>query len=166
VIDTHGGCEPADLFLMIPNDYRGDDIIKRVTAEMPGVSLKEWKFRGYSMTAAQADKRLEDSTEVAIRRWLSELPSGKTPANGLWDDGIVSRKQFNKHWKKRILDPQDALGLFLKELGIKIERRGLNTSERIIFYLPDQKDIGAEPEISVDEQVKARVSAEAENASE
>jgi hypothetical protein len=133
VINTKGGCEPADLYLMVSNDYRGDDIIKRVTAEMPGVNLKPWKFLGFSMTAAEADNRLKNSSENAIVRWLDQLPTGKTPASDLWDNGIISRKQFTDHWKHRLLDPKDSLHLHMKELGISIQRRGYARSERITF---------------------------------
>jgi hypothetical protein len=139
--DANGGCDPADLYLMVSNDWRGDDIIDRVTAEMPGVNLKEWKFQGYSMTASQADKRLENSSESSIRQWLDRLPPGKTPASYLWNNDIISRKQFSNHWKHRLMDPKDSLNLHMRELGISLQRRGSSRSERITFVkanpLPD-----------------------------
>jgi hypothetical protein len=133
VVDRDGGCEPADLYLMVSNDYRGEDIINRVTAEMPGVNLKPWKFRGYSITAEQADKRLENSSENAIQVWLEGLPIGRTPAKGLWEDEVISRKKFKDHWKPRLSDPKDSLHLMMKELGIRMSVRGSGNTQRVTF---------------------------------
>jgi len=133
VKDAEGGCESADLYLMVSNDYRGEDILERVTAEMPGVQVKPWKFRGYSMTAEQADKRLEDSAEGAIMRWLKELPSGVTPAKELWEAGLVSRDKFNRHWKVRLQNDHDQLHQFMVELGVTFQASGYGRHQRMVF---------------------------------
>ena len=74
MVDVDGGSDAADLFLMIPNDYRGDDIVERVTAEMPGVNLKAWKFHGFSMTAAQAGRNSRTPPKGrSVGGWLSSL---------------------------------------------------------------------------------------------
>lgn len=133
VKDSEGGCESADLYLMVSNDYRGEDILERVTAEMPGVQVKPWKFRGYSMTAEQADKRLEDSSEGAIIRWLKELPSGITPAKELWETGLVSRDKFNRRWKVRLQNEHDQLHQFMVERGVTFQASGYGRHQRMVF---------------------------------
>jgi hypothetical protein len=114
---------------------RGEDILKRVIAEMPGVKVKPWEFRGYSMTDEEEEKRLRNSAEGSIKTWLQGLPTGTTPAKTLWcgEEVVISRKVFNKHWKDRLRDPLDPLHQFMVSLGIHVEVAGFNTGQRVTF---------------------------------
>jgi hypothetical protein len=44
VTDDHGGCPPADVFIVLPSGDRGDDILAAIRREMPGLQVVDWPF--------------------------------------------------------------------------------------------------------------------------
>jgi hypothetical protein len=44
VTDDHGGCPPADVFIVLPSGDQGDDILAAIRREMPGVQVVDWPF--------------------------------------------------------------------------------------------------------------------------
>jgi hypothetical protein len=45
VIDTSGNCPRAVVYLMIPNGELGNDILKGIEQEMPGIEVKGWNYQ-------------------------------------------------------------------------------------------------------------------------
>jgi hypothetical protein len=44
VTDEHGGCPPADVYILLPSGDRGEDILGAIRREMPGVGVVDWPF--------------------------------------------------------------------------------------------------------------------------
>ncbi|HAQ78945.1 hypothetical protein JQ559_31245 [Bradyrhizobium viridifuturi] len=44
VVDQHGGCDPADVFIVLPADNMGDAILTDILADMPGIDVVPWSF--------------------------------------------------------------------------------------------------------------------------
>jgi hypothetical protein len=44
VTDAHGGCPPADVFIVLPSGERGGDILAAIRREMPGIQVTDWPF--------------------------------------------------------------------------------------------------------------------------
>jgi hypothetical protein len=44
VTDDHGGCPPADVFIVLPSGDQGDDILDAIRREMPGLQVVDWPF--------------------------------------------------------------------------------------------------------------------------
>ena len=44
VTDDHGGCPPADVFIVLPSGERGKDVLSAIRREMPGVNVVDWPF--------------------------------------------------------------------------------------------------------------------------
>jgi hypothetical protein len=44
VTDDHGGCPPADVFIVLPSGERGEDILGAIRREMPGLNVVDWPF--------------------------------------------------------------------------------------------------------------------------
>jgi hypothetical protein len=44
VIDVHGRCEPADVFIVLPSGDRGTDILADIRRDLPGIEVVDWPF--------------------------------------------------------------------------------------------------------------------------
>jgi len=44
VTDDHGGCPPADVFIVLPSGERGEDILGAIRREMPRLQVVDWPF--------------------------------------------------------------------------------------------------------------------------
>lgn len=77
VIAVDGRCQPADLFLMLPSDERGDQIKGMILDELPGVKMVEWDFGAFERT--RKPKGTDQLKEAAFLRALEDLPPGRTP---------------------------------------------------------------------------------------
>jgi len=44
VIDVHGRCEPADVFIVLPSGDRGTDILADIRRDMPNIDVVDWPF--------------------------------------------------------------------------------------------------------------------------
>src|SRR5262249_28032026 len=50
VTDAQGNCLPVDVYLLLPNDQTGREVLEGVQREMPGIMVEPWKY-------AQTNKR-------------------------------------------------------------------------------------------------------------
>ncbi len=72
VIDDHGNCPVTDVYLLLPADFRADEIIKGIKTEMPGVVVKEdWDFNG------QKKKARRSNHEEALMALFKTMMPGK-----------------------------------------------------------------------------------------
>ena len=62
VTDEHGGCPPADVFILLPSGSRGEDILGAIRREMPGLQVVDWPFD-------------PDGPEVSVRK--QSTPHGR-----------------------------------------------------------------------------------------
>jgi hypothetical protein len=44
VIDAEGNCDPADIFIVLPQDTTGDAVLEDIRADMPGLNVIPWDF--------------------------------------------------------------------------------------------------------------------------
>ncbi len=44
VTDEHGGCPPADVFIVLPSGERGEYVLSAIRREMPGLHVVDWPF--------------------------------------------------------------------------------------------------------------------------
>lgn len=56
VIDGHGNCNSADVYLLLPCNKDGKEVLRGIRKEMPGVRCKEWSLQCASVSQAGRKK--------------------------------------------------------------------------------------------------------------
>jgi hypothetical protein len=135
VTDVDGGCEPTDLYILLPKDNdlnpeegRGSFMREKILNELPGAKVKEWMFDGY---AKKSNKKLPILLkETAILNYLKALPTGRTPKSDLlWEVGITA-SAWNKTWSTRLAtDLKDRL----EEIGVEMINSGHGRYQQTYF---------------------------------
>lgn len=119
VIDAKGNCPESNVYLMLPNGYQGEAILKGILESMPNVQLRDWTFDG----AKRKTKR--GNYEEALLTFAGNMSFGRASATNIRQDlGIPSSS-----WKRLIGDLNDSdtsLSKSLVELGVvyQVQRSG------------------------------------------
>jgi hypothetical protein len=138
VTDKEGGCQPADLFILLPKDNderpgegKGSYMRERILNELHGAEVKEWKFDGYSKKSVTRQPAKEVFIkETAILRYLEALPTGMTPTSDLLCEVGIKTSAWNQTWKKRL---SGDLKSRLEEMGIEMISKGWGRSQKVYF---------------------------------
>jgi hypothetical protein len=76
VIDEHGRSPPADIFIVLPKDREGDDVLSDIVTDMPGLKVKEWDFQ---MDGPKVRKPRKGSHHEALLAYMTACLPGSTP---------------------------------------------------------------------------------------
>jgi hypothetical protein len=112
VTDAQGNCLPVDVYVLLPNDQTGRELLEGVQREMPGIVVETWKY-------AQTNKRGRRSQHEA--GLLSFASNGMEP--GEWSMTEV-RNYLSipfKTWERirpKLTDPNSELSTALAQKGV------------------------------------------------
>lgn len=71
VIDAEGNCPHTDVYLMLPDDGIGEEILKGIRKEMPGIRTVSWKF-------SSAKRQVKRSNhELALSKFIMNMNIGR-----------------------------------------------------------------------------------------
>jgi hypothetical protein len=85
-----GGCDPAEVFMILPADGRGDRLLEAVVRAMPGIDhSEEWKLKG---SAKIIPKRTE--YEAQLIEAIGNLKEGRTDAEKVRAEVGIPRSDF------------------------------------------------------------------------
>jgi hypothetical protein len=138
VTDVNGGCQPTDLYILLPKDAdnnpdgRGADIRRRILAELPGATVKEWSFDRFSKMGRRKSK---DTIlkETRLLRYLESLPVGQTPKQDLLDQCQITPDAWKKRWVSKLSDPRYDLCQRMRQLGIEMVTVGHGRASKVYF---------------------------------
>ena len=138
VSDTNGGCKPTDLYILLPKDAaanldgKGADIRRRILAELPGATVKEWAFDRFSKMGRRKSK---DTLlrETTILNYLESLPEGRTPKQDLLDQCQISPDVWKKSLVNKLSDPRYDLCQRMNQLGIAMVSVGHGRASKVFF---------------------------------
>jgi hypothetical protein len=138
VSDVNGGCKPTDLYILLPKDSdsnpcgRGADIRRRILAELPGATIKDWAFDRFSKMGRKKTKDIL-LRETTVLKYLESLPLGRTPKQDLLDQCQITPEAWKKGWVKKLSDPRYDLCQRMKELGIEMVITGHGRACKVFF---------------------------------
>jgi hypothetical protein len=84
VIDEQGNCLPTDIFLLLPGDKTGKEILAGITDEMPDIKVVEWSY-GEAKT-----KPRRSNYEEALVRYASVMIRGRKAVSDVRSDLGIS----------------------------------------------------------------------------
>jgi hypothetical protein len=93
VNDVEGNCPNAEVYLVLPTDAKGDQILSAIEAEMPGIEVCPWK--GALDDEAKAVIRRGSSHEALINL-IENLPYGDIPMSLVKSEVGLSLHNFKK----------------------------------------------------------------------
>jgi hypothetical protein len=138
VSDVNGGCKPTDLYILLPKDSdsnpcgRGADIRRRILAELPGATIKDWSFDRFSKMGRRKSK---DTLlrETTVLNYLESLPEGRTPKQDLLDQCQISPDVWKKSLVNKLSDPRYDLCQRMNQLGIAMVSVGHGRASKVFF---------------------------------
>jgi hypothetical protein len=138
VSDSSGGCLPTDLYILLPKDSsknpdgRGADIRRRIIAELPGATIKEWSFDRFTKMGRRKSK---DTIlrETAVLRYLESLPPGRTPKQDLMDQCQITPDVWKKSLVNKLSDSRYDLCQRMSQLGIEMVTVGHGRASKVFF---------------------------------
>ena len=123
--DLEGRCARADVYIVIPNDWRGDAILQDVHTNMPGLKQAAWDFEpdGPKVYAPR-----NNSMAQAVIELMRTREPGETPLSYVRTQLSLNQRQFAR-LKEDLAKAAGNIATELHELGVlyKVEGRGLAT---------------------------------------
>jgi len=125
VIDKDGNCLPTDVFIILPKDSTGDEILESIQTEMPGIVVSSWDF------VLDPDRpSVPQVQKGSLQESLVSYMDGRLP-------GVISVSDLrakigigHSNWKNKIIpainDQDHPLSVALSDLGVtyRVEGRG------------------------------------------
>ncbi len=125
VIDAHGRCARADVYIVLPKDWRGDAILQDIHTNMPGLKQVEWDFEpdGPKVYAPR-----NNSVAQSVIELMRTREPGQTPLSYIRAQLSLTPRQFGR-LKEDLAKAASNLAAALRELGVlyRVEGRGRGT---------------------------------------
>lgn len=136
VIDVEGNCPPADVWIILPPDDRGDYILEALKGEMPDINVIEWSYNLDKGEVATGEIVIgpENFTNAFITYLVNASPAE-------YDVGtLVKRLNFDadtiEKLRKHLKDPKSALRTRLTSLGMSVLVKGKGRGARTSIFRP------------------------------
>jgi hypothetical protein len=114
VTDDHGGCPPADVFIVLPSGARGEDILAAIRREMPGLQVVDWPF---DPDGPKVRKRKAGTPHERLLTFMGNRAPGRTPLNAVAREfGLTPSAK--KELQKNLRNENHPITLALKAMGV------------------------------------------------
>ena len=122
VIDSAGNCPPTDVFILLPGDRTGQEVLDGITKEMPGINVVDWAY-------GEAKRKLRKSNhEEALLRFAGLMSIGRKSASDVCQHLGISRQ----HWDRMVTNMRNRASTLAERL-----------SALGVYYLTEGKGRGA-----------------------
>ena len=117
VTDENGGCDPTNIYLLMPDKARSKEILAPLVEQMPGIVPRAW-------TAKAPRRKVKRSKyEPVLVKFLAGLCRGSHPAQKIREELDIPETSFDRLLAKA-LDEGNALYHELLEIGASFHRHG------------------------------------------
>lgn len=119
VTDEHGNCPPADVFIVLPKDIDGDEVLKNIQADLPDLKVADWDFQ---MDGPKVRRPRKGSNAEALALHMEMCGPGTWSLRKvLGDIGIPGAL---KKIREDLNCPDSGLASRLAELGVTYQTEG------------------------------------------
>jgi hypothetical protein len=115
VTDEHGGCPPADVFIVLPTGDRGDDILTAIRREMPGINVADWPFDPYA--GPKARRRGAGTPHGRLLTFMENRAPGRTSMQLIARE-LGLKPNAKKDLQKNLRNENHPTTLALKTMGV------------------------------------------------
>jgi hypothetical protein len=126
VTDEHGGCPPADVFLVLPSGDRGEDILGAIRREMPGLHVIDWPFEpdGPKVRTGRAG-----TPHGRLLTLMDNRAPGRTPMKVIARE-LGLKPNAKKDLQKNLRNENHPTTLALKSMGVTYAVTGKGAGAR------------------------------------
>ena len=134
VINQEGGCLPTDIFIVLPKDREGDDVLTDILADMPGLKVSDWDFQ---MDGPKVRKPRKGSKHEAIVAYMGGRLPGATSVRKIAEDLDLERTTLKKI-REQLNKPDSILSQALSVIGVgyKVEGKGRGAKSFLVKHHP------------------------------
>jgi hypothetical protein len=123
VVDGDGSCHPTDVFILLPGDRTGEEVLSGIVQNMPGIKVREWAYEDVR------SKVRRSHYEEALSRYADAMQAGKRAATRVRQDlGIPSAT-----WERlagKLRDASSTVSERLKASGVSYSVEGAGRRQR------------------------------------
>lgn len=120
VVDEHGKCPPAEVFIVLPKNKEGDEVLQDILTDLPGLNVADWNFM---MDGPRVRKPRKGSSHEALIAYMEQRLPGAVSISKVMSDLSLDankRKKIREHLSK----PTSGLSEALKAIGVKYRVEG------------------------------------------
>jgi hypothetical protein len=114
VTDAHGGCPPADVFIVLPSGEGGRDILAAIRREMPGIEVTDWPFEP---DGPKVRRQSAGTPHERVLTFMKNRAPGRTSMTVLGRELGLSLNA-KKELQKNLRNENHPTTLALKALGV------------------------------------------------
>ncbi|WP_354269759.1 DEAD/DEAH box helicase [Bradyrhizobium japonicum] len=130
VTDEQGRCAKADVYIVLPKDWRGDAILQDIHTSMPGLRQVAWDFEpdGPKVYAPRSN-----SVAQAVIELMRTRQPGQTPLSYIRTQLSLTQRQFGR-LKEDLAKSASNVAAAMNDLGIlyKVEGKGRATKGLLV----------------------------------
>jgi hypothetical protein len=130
VRDPEGRCDKADVYIVVPQDWRGDAILDDIRMNMPGIHVVPWDFEpdGPKVYAPRSKSAAE-----AVIGLMRDRKPGAVLLSYVKRELSLSDKQLTR-LKEELAKATSKITTALRELGViyKVEGRGRGAKSYLV----------------------------------
>lgn len=114
VTDDHGGCPPADVFIVLPSGERGEDILAAIRREMPGIQVADWPFEP---DGPKVHRRGAGTPHERLLTFMGNRAPGRTSVTAVARE-LGLKPDAKKDLQKNLRNENHRTTMALKAIGV------------------------------------------------
>lgn len=126
VVDEHGKCPPAEVFIVLPKDKDGDEVLQDIVTDLPGLKLADWDF---SMDGPKVRKPRKGSSHEALIAYMDQRLPGAVSMSKLASDLSLDKGKREKV-REQLSKPTSGLSVALRAIGVEYRVEGKGRGAR------------------------------------
>ncbi|MGC0325013.1 hypothetical protein ABIG06_005642 [Bradyrhizobium sp. USDA 326] len=120
VVDEHGKCPPAEVFIVLPNGKEGDEVLQDIVTDLPGIRVADWNF---SMDGPKVRKPRKGSSHEALIAYMEQRLPGAVSISKLASDLSLDASKREKI-REQLSKPTSRLSEALRAIGVEYRVEG------------------------------------------
>ncbi|BBZ94527.1 hypothetical protein ACMA5K_27155 [Bradyrhizobium diazoefficiens] len=116
VVDEDGGCDPADVFIVLPADSMGDAILTDIKADMPDIEVVPWSFE---MDGPKVRRPREGSSHQPLLTLMRNTEPGESVPLSTIQRELALKPAGLSKLREVLRNDTHATSKALVELGVK-----------------------------------------------
>lgn len=133
VIDAHGRCPSADIYIVLPKDKTGDAILRDILADMPNIGVVSWAFE---LDGPKVRKARTGTSHEALLTLMSNRLPGETAMPHIQRELGLDRLKLKK-LKEALSKSDHPTTTALRNVGVSYIVRGAGRGSKS-FLMKDQ----------------------------
>lgn len=124
-IDVEGNCPTTDIFIVLPEGFQGEAILRNIHQEMPGIRLEPWNFK---LDGPKADVRRASYHQPLVSFMKTRLPGETSIKEIVVELDLTKSDKLNLQSDLR--DADSPLAQQLAEMGVTYHSMGRGRGAR------------------------------------